>query len=124
MNGNPGKVILVALVLFLMFTSVVADAQQRTALVVGNSDYRVSPLQNPVHDSRDVADVLRKLGFTVIHIENAGQRVMETAIRKFGKLLRNGGVGLFYYAGHGMQVNWRNYLIPVDAEIDTESDVR
>ena len=72
-----------------------------------------------------MAEALRNLGFTVIHKQNAKQRDMEKAIRDFGKRLRkNGGVGLFYYAGHGMQVNGRNYLIPVDAEIETESDVK
>jgi len=59
-----------------------------------------------------------------MHAENAGQKDMEAAIRNFGKRLHDGGVGLFYFAGHGMQVNGRNYLIPADAEIETESDVR
>ena len=97
----------------------------RTALVIGNASYNSSPLRNPVNDASNMAEALRNLGFTVIHKQNAKQRDMEKAIRSFGKRLRkHGGVGLFYYAGHGMQVNGRNYLIPVDAEIETESDVK
>lgn len=97
----------------------------RTALVIGNGNYESAQLRNPVNDARDMTDALRNLGFTVIYKQNAKRREMEKAIRNFGKRLRkNGGVGLFYYAGHGMQINGRNYLIPVDAEIETESDVK
>jgi len=64
------------------------------------------------------------MGFTVILKKNADQRTMEDTIRYFGKQLRGGGVGLFYFAGHGMQVDGRNYLIPIDAKIESESDVK
>lgn len=96
----------------------------RHALVIGNSAYKTSPLKNPVNDARDFAEALKKLGFDVILKENADQRTMEKAIGKFGRQLRGGGAGLFYFAGHGMQVNGRNYLIPVDVEIESESDVK
>lgn len=98
--------------------------EKRFALVIGNGSYKSSPLKNPVNDARDIARILKKLGFEVIHKENSGLRAMEKSIRQFGKKLRNGGVGLFYFAGHGMQVKGRNYLIPVDAEIETESDAK
>lgn len=96
---------------------------KRLALVIGNGAYKTSPLKNSVNDAQDMARILDLLGFEVIHRENASQRTMGTVIREFGRRLRNGGVGLFYFAGHGMQLNGRNYLIPVDAKIESESDV-
>ena len=98
--------------------------ERRTALVIGNGSYKSAPLRNPVNDAKDIASALRKLGFTVIHKQNATQRDMETSIRKFGERLRKGGVGLFYYAGHGLQVNGINYIIPLDAEMREETDVK
>ena len=93
------------------------------ALVIGNGAYKSSPLRNPVNDANDMARVLTKLGFDVIHQENTDHRAMEDAIRNFGRQLRNKDVGLFYFSGHGMQVKGRNYLVPIDANIGTESDV-
>ena len=88
--------------------------KSRTALVIGNGSYESAQLRNPVNDARDITDALRSLGFTVIYKQNAKRRDMEKAIRTFGKKLRkHRGVGLFYYAGHGMQINGRNYLIPL-----------
>ena len=73
-------------------------AVQRLALVVGNSSYKTVPLSNPVNDATDMAAVLKRLGFTVTMELNATHRKMERAVRRFGKQLRNGGVGLFYFA--------------------------
>src|SRR5262249_29683109 len=79
--------------------------EQRVALVIGNASYTVGPtLGNPVNDARDMADALRRVGFEVISGENLSQQGMEDRIRQFGEKLRQGGVGLFYYAGHGIQV--------------------
>ena len=97
---------------------------RRTALVIGNGSYKSAPLRNPVNDAKDMTSALRKLGFTVMHKQNATQKEMETSIRKFGERLRKGGVGLFFYAGHGLQVNGINYIIPLDAEIREETDVK
>ena len=96
---------------------------QRLALVIGNSIYRAGPLKNPVNDARDISATLRKLGFQVIYEENASRRKMDDAIRAFYSKLRNSETGLFYYAGHGIQVKGTNYLIPVDARIESESDI-
>jgi hypothetical protein len=102
-----------------------AGGEKRIALVMGNGNYKESPLRNPVNDARAMATALQGLGFEVIKRENAGQRDMNQAITEFSnKLLVSGGVGLFYYAGHGMQVKGRNYLLPVDAEIKSEIAVR
>lgn len=95
----------------------------RIALVIGNSNYKVSPLRNPVNDAQDIARVLKERQFDVTLLTDSDQRGMVKAIRRFGKKLKRGEVGLFYYAGHGMQVNGRNYLIPVGANISEEHEV-
>lgn len=100
------------------------NSQTRTALVIGNSAYKSSPLKNPANDAFDMAAALRDSGFDVILKTNASQRSMEKAIKRFGKKLQSGGIGLFYFAGHGLQVEGRNYLLPVDADIESESDVK
>lgn len=94
------------------------------ALVIGNSAYSDAPLRNPVNDATDMAAALRGLGFSVTLKTDANQRSMEEAIRDFGDSLRSGGVGLFYYAGHGIQNRGQNDLIPVRAEIQSEADVK
>jgi hypothetical protein len=98
-------------------------SRQRVALVVGNSAYATAPLLNPVNDARAIAQALRESGFQVIYKENADQRVMLGAIRDFGDRLLAGGTGLFYFAGHGMQIKGRNYLVPVAASIEREDEV-
>lgn len=100
-----------------------AAAQRRTALVIGNADYENSPLANPANDARAMAAALRDLGFEVIERIDVDQAGMKRAIWDFGKKLRDGGVGLFYFAGHGVQVHGENYLIPIRARIEQEPDV-
>ena len=96
----------------------------RTALVIGNGTYPNAPLTNPVNDATDVAAALRALGFEVLSYTNLDQNSMKRAIREFGtKLKLKGGAGLFYYAGHGVQVKGINYLIPVGTEINSEEEV-
>lgn len=97
--------------------------ESRIALVIGNSAYKDAPLQNPVNDARDMAHALRELGFDVIYGENLSQNEIKRSIRSFGDKIHNGGVGLFYYAGHGIQVNGVNYLVPVGATITKEEEV-
>lgn len=101
-----------------------AAPSQRLALVVGNGAYKEAPLKNPVNDALDMAKVLEESGFAVILKTDADRRTMDEAIQEFGKKLMNGGVGLFFYAGHGIQVAGANYLIPVAAVIESEADVR
>ena len=96
----------------------------RTALVIGNSKYRMGILSNPVNDARAMADVLKQVGFDVIlRTEIPNKDEMKRAIREFGRKLEQGGVGLFYYAGHGLQVDGINYLIPVEAQIYNQEEV-
>lgn len=100
-----------------------SSSEKRVALVIGNSDYQVAPLKNPVNDARDIAQTLAGLGFEVIHRENLNQNDMKRAIREFGAKIRNGGIGLFYYAGHGVAVKGINYLVPIDAKVESEEEV-
>jgi formylglycine-generating enzyme required for sulfatase activity len=96
----------------------------RLALVIGNSHYKTAPLKNPVNDAADMAATLKKYGFSVIVLLDASRKKMKKAVRAFGKDLRkNSGVGLFYYAGHGMQIKGNNYLIPTGVTIESEADV-
>jgi uncharacterized caspase-like protein len=98
--------------------------ERRVALVVGNAGYKTSPLLNPVNDSRDMAKALRGLGFEVIERQNLSREGFSSVIREFGDKLRGASVGLFYFAGHGLQVKGRNFLVPVDADIAREDEVQ
>lgn len=113
-----------ALLLILSISTVYAATESRTALVIGNGAYTSSPLKNPVNDAADMAAMLKKLGFTVTLKQNAKQQDMDEAIEAFGNSLKRGGMGLFYYAGHGVQVNGTNYLWPIGARISKEADVK
>ena len=99
--------------------------ERRVALVIGNSVYKdSSSLKNPGNDARAIAERMKALGFDVILRTDSTQKEMNRAITLFGEKLSSGGVGLFYYAGHGMQVRGKNFLVPVDAAIESESAVR
>lgn len=96
---------------------------RRVALVIGNSAYPDFPLRNTLNDAEDVANALRNLGFEVIHKKNLKLGEMKRAVGEFRNKLHGAGVGLFYFAGHGVQVNGENYLIPTDAEMSSEETV-
>ena len=96
----------------------------RIALIVGNSSYRDAPLRNPANDAADMANTLENLGFKVNKLLDADSRTMKRAIRSFGKeLSQDDTVGLFYFAGHGLQVGGINYLVPINAHIESEADI-
>lgn len=99
-------------------------AEPRTALVIGNGAYSDAPLRNPVNDARDMAAKLRELGFQVIERFDADRQTLRQALREFEQQLRQQrGVGLFYYAGHGVQLKGQNYLIPVGVDIRQEFEI-
>ncbi|HPH61843.1 MAG TPA: caspase family protein, partial [Candidatus Syntrophosphaera sp.] len=101
-----------------------AVQESRIALVIGNSNYSSSPLKNPVNDARAMDKALRDLGFQVTagyDVKNF--REMLRLIQDFGAGLKEGSVGLFYYAGHGVQYNGVNYLIPTQADIRRDQDI-
>ena len=100
-----------------------AVQEARVALVIGNGAYGEAPLRNPVNDARAMKDALESCKFTVTLLTNASKREMEDAIRAFGDTIRGGAVGLFYFAGHGVQVKGVNYLVPVGARMDREVEV-
>ena len=105
-----------------------AMAEPRVALVVGNSDYQgdMPALPNPANDAKLMVKTLKGIGFDVVGVENATQAELKKAILEFGNRLTAAGrdaTGLFFYAGHGVQVNGENYLIPTDAQIGKEADV-
>jgi hypothetical protein len=110
--------------LALKAANTAGQTEKRVALVIGNSAYSSSPLANPVNDARAMAVKLRAVGFEVLAFENLRHKELNRAITRFGEALTGGGVSLLFYAGHGMQVKGRNYLIPVDAEIRSEASVR
>jgi len=113
----------------LIFAGALAHAAEpaltRHALVVGNSKYKESPLENPVNDAKAMAERLKQAGFSVTLKLDVSRREFSDAIRDFGAVLaKTKGVGLFYFAGHGLQLNWRNFLVPVTAHIRSKADIQ
>ena len=98
--------------------------EKRVALVIGNRDYATAPLRNPVNDALAMTQVLQEVGFDVMSHTDIGKKKMAQVINRFGKKIAKGGVGLFYFAGHGMQVKGENYLIPVDVNTNGERAVK
>jgi uncharacterized caspase-like protein len=103
-----------------------ARADRRIALVVGNANY-TNPslvLSNPKNDAEDVAVALRSLGFEVVQAIDANKRDMDLSMAKFARLATDSDAALFYYAGHALQYQGRNYLMPIDAEVEDEVSLR
>jgi formylglycine-generating enzyme required for sulfatase activity len=118
--------ILVFLFCFLHITSISSTTGQinRVALVIGNTNYLHVPiLQNPVNDSQDIADKLEELNFKVNLRHDLDKKDMEQAILLFGKSLQNSHIAIFFYAGHAIQVNGTNYLIPVSTRATNQNDI-
>jgi uncharacterized caspase-like protein len=101
-----------------------APLGRRVALVIGNGDYRYAgKLANPTNDEADMAQALRKLGFDVVAGANLDRHGMDDAIRAFGRKLDGADVAVFFYAGHGLQVGGKNYLVPIDAKLERPGDL-
>ncbi len=119
--------IIVAFVSIWLIASLVADtaqAQRRVALVIGNSTYANTPqLANPANDASDIATALKLLGFDVIAESNLTKSAMDNAFRRFARAMDGADAALFYYAGHGMQFQSQNYLMPIDAKLQHEADL-
>src|SRR5436309_8946814 len=101
----------------------IVSGETRIALVVGNANYKNGPLRNPVNDAQAVGAVLRVLGFQVMVREDTSQRELLDSLREFSRRAAKSQVRLLFYAGHGVQVKGRNYLMPVDAEVQTEEEI-
>ena len=100
--------------------------EQRVALVIGNNAYQgaLSRLRNPINDARAIKNILENKGFEVIYREDGTKKNMRKALNQFSTKIKQGGVGFFYFSGHGIEVDGQNYLIPVDATIDEKSDTQ
>jgi hypothetical protein len=110
--------------LALCFFSSSALAERRVALVIGNASYlTVNPLKNPINDATGVAKILRDLGFEVMLVTDLDKASFEQKVSAFANSFPGASAAVFYYAGHGMQVDGRNYLVPVDAKINNEADL-
>ena len=126
---NMKKIIcwLLALSIAFIFPALLTAQERRVALVIGNGDYQAATkLINPINDAADIGEVLAGLGFDVEVRIDADLDTMEKAVLRFGNKLAGStdSVGFFYYAGHGVQSNGENYLIPVDARLSAESMLR
>lgn len=125
---NKAKVYSPALWVFFMVLTVIllpqAHAEKRIALVIGNAEYKDAPLTNPVNDAVDMSAALKQAGFEVSIFTDIDRKQMRQAIRDFGDNLRKADVGLFYFAGHGIQVKGRNYLVPLGADVHSADEVQ
>ncbi len=118
------KFLLLIIFIGIFVNSIVFAEENRHALVIGNSKYQNAELLNPAHDAELMSKTLNELGFKVSLLVDANQQQMEDAIDDFGRKLQNGGVGLFFYAGHGVQSKGVNYLIPLQADLQREKDLK
>jgi uncharacterized caspase-like protein len=119
-NAAMGRLGLLVLA-FLALLSLHADAAggRRVALIIGNGSYEAAgTLANPVNDAEDMAAKLKAIGFEVVEGRDLGKRDLERRIGDFADALAGADVGLFFYSGHGLQVDGRNYIVPVDARLD------
>jgi uncharacterized caspase-like protein len=118
------RFVAVAFALLLSAGSAWADTERRVALIIGNDSYKsLKRLDNGVNDARAMAAELKAAGFETVLKTNAGRKEMHAAVTEFGGKLASGSVGLFYYAGHGIQSADKNFLIPVDADLQNEDDL-
>lgn len=98
--------------------------EHRLALIIGNGKYTIAPLKNPANDAKSMAKALRTLDFEVIEVIDGDKKAISDALKEFNERLeQNKGVGLFYYAGHGIQMKGENYMVPVSHNIEHEADV-
>jgi len=118
------KTVLMTIIVSVLALGAFGLPQKRTALVIGNADYQSSPLRNPVNDAQAMEFVLKELGFEVITAYDVPTlQQFGKLVKTYGNKLREGGVGLFYYAGHGVQYQGNNYLMPTQANIEKEEDI-
>ena len=109
----------------MIFAASSANAEKRVAFVVGNGAYKnVQPLPNPSIDAKSMAGVLRNAGFEVVEGTNLTRDKMTERLLEFGKKAQGADVALFFYAGHGIAIGGVNYLLPIDADIKSEMDVK
>ena len=121
--GGMRATLLLAVVVAGLWATPVFAFEERVALVIGNDAYPSEPLRNAVNDAQQVAKTLKDLGFKVIFKTNVDFTTMRAAAVEFANLLDNNYSAVFYYAGHGIQHRGKNYLVPIDAKLTSETEV-
>src|SRR5262245_14847814 len=113
--------LVVGLLVGAMFVVTEARAERRIALVIGNSGYaHAQALRNPRNDANDLAQALQKLDFEVLLGLDLDQQKFAAVVEQFARMLDGADVGLLFYAGHGLQINDKNYLVSVNAKLESE----
>jgi len=121
--GQVGWAAAIAMAASLVFCGP-AQTAKSVALVIGNSDYRNVPmLPNPLNDAGEIGNALERLGFSVTRVKDAGYDRMRRAFLEFGRAARDAEMAVVFYAGHGIEVGGENWLIPIDAELKSDTDV-
>lgn len=114
--------IFITLCLLLPLNSVLANS--RVALVIGNNNYADAPLTNPINDAKAISGTLQRIGFQVIHAYNVNRDSFEDRLAQFGAAAERAEIALIYYAGHAIQVDGQNYMIPANAKVSHRRDLR
>jgi hypothetical protein len=117
------KFLLIIIILLIPVLLMASVSEKRVALIIGNAAYKSMPLQNTLNDARAMENALRECDFQIIRELDASRTSMRKAIRTFGDKIKGGGVGLFYYAGHALQVKGENFLVPIGASVFSEDEV-
>ena len=116
------RVAIALLLLMALAATAGAQTEKRVALVIGNSAYLHTPkLANPKNDATDMVAALKKHGFQVLEGFDLDKAAFDRKVRDFATALSSAQVGVFFYAGHGLQVSGHNYLVPVCAQLSTAS---
>ena len=122
--SRQAPLLVVLALLFSAITAWAAEEPRRVAIILGNGNYtNTSVLINPPNDARAISAALEALGFDVFSVVDATKRDLDRLQTDAGKIFRGAEVGLFFYAGHGMQINGENYMVPVDASFDDVTDI-
>ena len=124
MTGGDDMKKIISLLVISLFTCIYVQAQDRVALVIGNGNYKNSPLDNPVQDATEIAQKLRELNFTTSLKTECNIDDMDKALKEFYKKSETADVALFYFSGHGVQSQGVNYLLPIDHTISNDDQIR
>ena len=124
MKNKPFRALLLSVITVILATAPLSGQTKRVALVIGNGAYaKIQSLNNPANDAVDMTAALQRLGFTVLTKTDADHKTMRTVIDDFNKAIQGADVALFYYSGHGVQLDNENYLVPVGADVSVAGDV-
>lgn len=121
---NKKKTLSILVLISVVWMTDIYAASKKVALVIGIANYQDFPLSNPTNDAEDMSLALTSLNFDVDFYSNLNRSQMRQAIRTFGEKLKRADVGLFYFAGHGIQIKGRNYLVPLEADVRSEDEVQ